>query len=68
MPETLKSVLDLISTFALLGGGLWLLWGAIVFAVGMKGSNGSQQQEGIWQIVGGGMILVAAGLFKTLVV
>lgn len=67
MPELLKSILELISSFALLGGGLWLLWGAVVFAGGLRESNGSQTQTGIWQVVGGGMILAAAILFKTLV-
>ncbi|KTR93123.1 hypothetical protein NS220_13455 [Microbacterium testaceum] len=68
MPEILKTVLDLISQFAILGGGLWLLWGAIVLGGGLRDHNGPQIQTGVWQIVGGGLILAAAGLFKTLTV
>lgn len=66
MPPLLQSVLDLISSFAMLGGGLWLLWGAIVLGGGLKDHNGPQIQTGVWQVVGGGLILGAAALFKTL--
>lgn len=66
MPPLLQSVLDLISGFAMLGGGLWLLWGAIVLGGGLKDHNGPQIQTGVWQVVGGGLILAAAALFKNL--
>ncbi|MGH3654833.1 hypothetical protein [Glutamicibacter sp.] len=68
MPPLLQSVLDLISGFAMLGGGLWLLWGAIVLGGGLKDHNGPQIQTGVWQVVGGGLILAAAALFKTLAI
>lgn len=68
MPPLLQQVLDLISSFALLGGSLWLLWGAIVLGGGLKDSNGPQIQTGVWQVVGGGLILAAAALFKGLTV
>lgn len=68
MPPLLQSVLDLISGFAMLGGGLWLLWGAIVLGGGLKDHNGPQIQTGVWQVVGGGLILAAAALFKTLTI
>lgn len=68
MPPLLQSVLDLISGFAMLGGGLWLLWGAIVLGGGLKDHNGPQIQTGVWQVVGGGLILAAAALFNTLAI
>ncbi|WP_432565026.1 hypothetical protein [Kineococcus sp. SYSU DK003] len=60
----LDSVLDLIVKFATIGGGLWLVWGVIVLAGGLKDNNGPQSQAGIWQIVGGGLIIAAAQLFN----
>lgn len=64
----LKQVLDLFSTVAVLGGGIWLVFGVIVLAGGLKDSNGPQIQSGVWQIVGGVLIVLAAALFKTLAV
>ena len=57
---TLQQVLDLVSKFAIVGGGLWLVWGVIVLAGGLKDKNGPALQSGIWQIVGGGLIIAAA--------
>lgn len=62
----LDSIVSLITSAAILGGGLWLVWGAIVTAGGMKEHNGPQLQSGIWQIVGGGVIIAAAALFANL--
>lgn len=62
----LNTILGLLSSAAILGGSLWLLWGVVVLAGGLKDQNGPQQQSGIWQIVGGGLILAAAALFKTI--
>lgn len=64
--ELVKQVIDLISKFATIGGGLWLVWGAIVLAGGLKDKNGPQLQSGIWQVVGGAMIIAAALLFKSI--
>ena len=62
--DLLQQVLDLITMFAIIGGGLWLVWGAVVLAGGLKDKNGPALQSGIWQIVGGGLIIAAAELFK----
>ncbi|EMF0532450.1 hypothetical protein H5O61_001473 [Enterococcus hirae] len=61
----LEKVFSLVSNFTLVGGGLWLLWGTVILAGALKDKNGPQLQQGIWQIVGGGLILVAAGWFAT---
>lgn len=63
---SLQSVLDLVKKFATVGGGLWLVWGVIVLATGLKDKNGPQLQSGIWQIVGGGLILAAVALFSSI--
>lgn len=66
--EVIKQVLDLFSQFALIGGGLWAVWGCITLAGGLKDQNGPQIQSGVWQVVGGGLIIAAAALFKTFAV
>ena len=43
---------------------LWLVWGAIVTGGALKDHNGPQIQTGVWQIVGGGLIIAAAALFQ----
>lgn len=67
MPESnlLQQVFTLVSRFTLVGGGLWLIWGTIILAGALKDKNGPQLQQGIWQIVGGGLILVAATWFAS---
>ena len=64
--DMLDSILDLFTKFAIIGGGLWLVWGAIVTGGALKDHNGPQIQTGVWQIVGGALIIAAAGLFKTI--
>jgi len=64
--DLFNEVLGLVKSAVLIGGGLWLLWGVIVLAGGLKDKNGPQLQSGIWQIVGGGLIMAAAILFSSL--
>lgn len=51
--NVVTSALDLFSQFAIIGGGLWAVWGVVT-------------QSGVWQVVGGGLIIAAAALFKTI--
>lgn len=62
--DLLNQVLQLFVRFATIGGGLWLVWGAVTFGGGLKDHNGPQTQSGLWQIVGGGMIIAAAQVFN----
>lgn len=62
----ISTILTLMTQFVTIGGGLWALWGVIVLAGGLKDKNGPQLQSGIWQIVGGLMIIAAAQLFKSI--
>ena len=66
--DLLNSVLELFVRFAQIGGGLWLVSGAVVFGGGLKDHNGPQTQSGMWQIVGGGLILAAATLFSAIAI
>lgn len=63
--DLLNQVLEMITRFATIGGGLWLVWGVVVLAGGLKDKNGPALQSGIWQIVGGGLIIAAAVLFNS---
>ena len=66
--ETLNTLLGLFVTFATIGGGLWAVWGVITLAGGLKDQNGPQTQSGVWQTVGGGLIIAAAQLFSQVTV
>ena len=62
--DMLNTILSLFTKFAIIGGGMWLVWGAIVTGGALKDHNGPQIQTGVWQIVGGGLIIAAAALFQ----
>lgn len=62
----LEAALDLFVKFATVGGGLWTVWGIITLAGGLRDHNGAQTQTGMWQAIGGGMIIAAAQLFSTI--
>lgn len=64
--ETITTILQLLQKAAMLGGGIWSVWGAITLAGGLKDHSGPQTQSGIWQLVGGAVIITAAGLFASL--
>lgn len=65
--ETFNAVIELIRKFVAIGGGLWLVWGVVVLGIAMKDHNGPGMQAGIWQIIGGGMVIAAATLFAGVV-
>ena len=65
--DMMNQVLEIIVKFCTIGGWLWTVWGAVVLAGALKDKNGPALQSGIWQIVGGGMIIVAAQLFSSVV-
>lgn len=64
----LEQALELFTKFAIVGGGLWTVWGIISLAGGLKDQNGPQIQSGMWQTIGGGLIIAAAALFSTITI
>lgn len=64
---TFNAIIDILSKYAIVGGGLYAVWGAVVLGGALKDHNGPQMQSGIWQIVGGALIVAAAALFKAIV-
>lgn len=63
----LKDIIDLMVKFISIGGGLWLAWGLIVLAGGLKDKNGPALQSGIWQMVGGVLIMVSGGIIVSII-
>lgn len=58
--ELATGAIDLLSKAATIGGGIWAAWGLVVLGTGIKDHNGPGIQGGIWQLVGG-LLIVAAG-------
>lgn len=56
----------LLMQFATAGGGLWTVWGVITLAGGLRDHQGPQIQSGMWQAIGGGLIVSAAQLFSNI--
>lgn len=65
--DLLQTVIGLIVQFVTIGGALWLVWGVVILAGGLKDKNGPALQSGIWQIVGGGLIMASAQIFSNVV-
>ena len=61
--SVVTSALQLFSQFAIIGGAVW---GVITLAGGLKDQNGPATQSGVWQVVGGGLIIAAAALFSNI--
>ena len=62
----LSTVLNTLTTYVKLAGGVLCVWGAVVLGSGLNDHNGPGIQQGIWRIVGGGVIIAAAALFSSL--
>ena len=63
--NVVTQALQLFTQFAIIGGGLWAVWGVVTLAGGLKDQNGPVTQFGVWQVVGG-LIIAAAALFNTI--
>lgn len=66
-PEIITTSLNMVTQFTIVGGAFWAVWGVIVLAGGLKDKNGPALQSGIWQLVGGALIMVAAAVFQTVI-
>ena len=62
-----NNIFGFMVQFVIVGGALWTVWGVVVLAGALKDKNGPGLQGGVWQIVGGIMILVSAILFGQLI-
>ena len=64
--DMMSQALTLFVKIATIGGGLWTVWGVITLAGGLRDHQGPQIQSGVWQAVGGGLIVAAAQLFSNI--
>ena len=60
-------ILDLFVSACKIGGGLWLFIGGFIFASALKDKNGPDIQRGIWQMVGGALILTMAVMLPNVI-
>ena len=64
--DTLNTVLTTLTQFVTMGGGVLCVWGAVVLGSSLNDHNGPGIQQGIWRMVGGGVIIAAAALFSSI--
>ena len=63
--DVFNSVVNTLTTYVTAGGGLLAVWGAVTLGTNLKDHNGPGISQGVWQIVGGGVIIAAAQLFAS---
>lgn len=63
---TINPIIELVSSFDLIAGCVLCVWGTIVLAGALKEKAGPALQSGIWQIVGGLMIVFCTYMFKNM--
>lgn len=64
----LVQILELFTKYGTYGGGLWAVWGVIILAGGLRDHTGAQIQSGMWQVIGGGMVIAATKLFSQVLI
>nr|WP_273386265.1 hypothetical protein [Bifidobacterium indicum] len=58
-----NDVKGILVTWVSIGGGLWLVWGAVAIAGALNDQNGPELKQGVWKTIGGAMVIVVAQLF-----
>lgn len=64
--DLFSGVINLIRVAVIAGGSLWLIVGVVILALGLKNKEAPQIQSGIWQVVGGAMIIAAGAFLATI--
>lgn len=65
--ETFKTVINTLTTYVTIAGGLIVVWGAVILGSNLKDHNGAGMTNGIWTAVGGAVIIAAAALFNGII-
>jgi len=55
---------EIVYQFILLSGTIWVILGVITLGGSLKDKNSPNLQSGLWQIVGGSMVLAVANFFN----
>lgn len=63
--EQLTQAFTLISSVVRIAGIVLLAWGVITIGTNAKDHNGPAISQGVWQTVGGALVILAAELIKT---
>lgn len=64
--DLLNQVTDMLTKFVTIGGGGLLVFGVITVGTNLKDHNGPAISSGVWQIIGGALIIAAAVLFGSI--
>lgn len=64
---TFTTVINTLTTYVTIAGGLIVVWGAVILGSNLKDHNGAGMTNGIWTAVGGAVIIAAAALFNGIV-
>lgn len=63
--EILTTIVSTLAQLVTIAGGLIAVWGAVILGSNIKDHNGPGINNGIFTIVGGAIIAIAAGLFSS---
>ena len=66
MNAMLTQMITLLSKGVLAAGALLAVWGMISVGRGLKDSNGPGIQNGIMELIGGGIVIAASQLITTI--
>jgi hypothetical protein len=61
-----SAVMNLLKTAVTAGGAIWLTIGAVILGLGLKNKEAPQIQSGIWQVVGGALIIAAGAYLSSI--
>lgn len=66
--DILNQGITLITKFITIGGGVLAVWGVVTIGTNLKDHNGPAISNGVWEFVGGVLIIAAAQLFNAVIV
>ena len=66
MEVMFSTMIDLLGKGVLAAGSLLAVWGLISVGRGLKDSNGPGIQNGVMELIGGGLIIAAAAIIGTI--